>query len=870
MHTKSFFVFLLFLFVSPIYGSWTPVVNNFEVKDYQAGAQNWGIAVQKNGWIYIANNYGLLEYDGCQWRLFGLSNSTAVRCVTIDDSGRIYAGGRNQYGFFTSNRMGELAYTSLSDSLPRTYKDFGEVWRIISHQGNLFVQTRQLLICHIDGQIQVIDPGAVIEAIAMVNGSLYIATNRDIYMLVGKRLHTLHGSDLLQNAMVSQMIEMDGNLLIATDCNGLFIYNGETIHPFHTDADVALRRYQIYAMANYDNLLIIGTVQQGVIVLSKQGKYISQITRDEGLQNNTVLSLSVEGYNLWVGLDRGISKIPISQNILFLHDASTDYGSGYAYCNHHGVNYWGTNHGLYYQTTPSSSLKFVDGSQGQVWSLDLVGDQLFCSHNKGLYRVSNGRLQPLLNEGCWHVKAIDAKQAIVGTYNGFYHLSHQSGKWFIKRLSGFSGTALYYSYSGELNAVLVKGSDSILCFDLNLEHSQLVAHTINSSDYRVSEDGEIIPASTSSAHSFAWSYLAEQHLLIDGFYKSYLTRDSFIIVGGLDGFYRFDARALTNPEQQLYFRRVTITSPYRQLIYGEGTMPASSNVTLDPGTYTLNVTLSGNNTSIVSPRFATRLWPVEKEYSTFSSSCSHLFAGMQPGRYRLDVKMLDGLTGDTWSRSLAISIKYPFYRQWWALCLYGLLLAALIYYAVYRVRQFAREKAERIQREKDQELQKQQLQILQLEKNQTQNKLKSKSQELSHMLLTEANRKEWSQNVLGDLRRITDLLNTENFAEAKTRTQALQSKLIRNTESGLDWKRFEINFDLVHEQFIAHLKEHYPWMSKQERQLCIYIKMGLLTKEIAPLMNISVRGVEMLRYRMRQKMGLPESGNIKKWLDEIK
>jgi len=861
---------LLVLFVActtPLMANWNAVVRNYAPQDYQAGAQNWGIAEQKNGWIYIANNYGLLEYDGCHWNLYGLSNSTAVRSVTIGEDGKVYAGGRNQYGYFVPNELGQMVYTSLSDSIPSAYQEFGEVWRIIDNHGDLFVQTRHLLICHIQGKIQVIDPGSTIEAIAFVNGSLYVATQQDVHILAGNRLHVLPGADILRNTMVSQMIDLNGNLLIATDCNGLYLYDGTTIRPYPTDIDALIRKYQIYTLAINNDHLIIGTVQRGILVTSLDGHGCQQLTLDNGLQNNTVLSLCIDQHQrLWVGLDRGISRVPVSQDVMFLQDKTKDYGSGYAYCIHHGTIYLGTNQGLFYQSSAESDLSFIDGSQGQVWALDTIHNTLFCSHNKGLYIVHNRHLQQVLSEGCWHVKPISNDEAIAGTYTGFYYLHYQNGHWHPYRMHGFSETAFHFSIYDHI--LFVQSQHSIFKLDLDIPNRQLTLLEEDVQDYQVDEPGNIVPANIPLSHSLPWNFLNENHLLIDGFYNSFLTSDSFLIVGGIDGFYRFRQQITATYPQQLYIRQIAITSPIHQIIYGEGYPSHSSNIELSSGLYSMDIRFSGNNASEVTPRFATRLWPLEKEYSDFHESSSRNFTGLQSGHYRLDVMMQDGLTNQSIEKSLNIHIQLPFYQRWWAWCLYGLLIIIIALFIYYRVRRYERDKQERIAREKDIALKQQQLQILELEKAQNKNKLKTKSQELSHMLLTEVSRKEWNQNVLIEVRRIVDLLQKGQYDEARTRTIALQGKLVRNTETTLDWKRFEINFDLVHEQFIAHLKERYPWMSKQERQLCIYIKMGLLTKEIAPLMNISVRGVEMLRYRLRQKMNIPESDNIRKYLDE--
>jgi DNA-binding CsgD family transcriptional regulator len=185
------------------------------------------------------------------------------------------------------------------------------------------------------------------------------------------------------------------------------------------------------------------------------------------------------------------------------------------------------------------------------------------------------------------------------------------------------------------------------------------------------------------------------------------------------------------------------------------------------------------------------------------------------------------------------------------------------------IRRRIKQKQERLEEEKNLQLHKQQMVILQLEHEKTQFELRQKSQELSNMLLTELNRKELSTNILLDVRRAMDLINGGHLEESKLRLQALQNRLASDANISPDWKRFEENFDIVNNQFLAKIKELYPWMNKQERRLCVYIKMGLMTKEIAPLMNLSTRSVEMMRYRLRDKMQLDRQANLKQYFEQL-
>ena len=81
-----------------------------------------------------------------------------------------------------------------------------------------------------------------------------------------------------------------------------------------------------------------------------------------------------------------------------------------------------------------------------------------------------------------------------------------------------------------------------------------------------------------------------------------------------------------------------------------------------------------------------------------------------------------------------------------------------------------------------------------------------------------------------------------------------------------DWKHFEVNFKELHEDFFEILLERYPILTPKDLKLCAYLKMNLSSKEIAPLMGISTRGIEIHRYRLRKKLNIDGSQNISNFL----
>ena len=84
-----------------------------------------------------------------------------------------------------------------------------------------------------------------------------------------------------------------------------------------------------------------------------------------------------------------------------------------------------------------------------------------------------------------------------------------------------------------------------------------------------------------------------------------------------------------------------------------------------------------------------------------------------------------------------------------------------------------------------------------------------------------------------------------------------------------DWEQFSIHFDQVHSNFLTNLKNKYALLTSTDLKLCAYLRMNLSSKEIAQLMNISLRGVEISRYRLRKKLLIPTDANLYDYLIQV-
>ncbi len=102
--------------------------------------------------------------------------------------------------------------------------------------------------------------------------------------------------------------------------------------------------------------------------------------------------------------------------------------------------------------------------------------------------------------------------------------------------------------------------------------------------------------------------------------------------------------------------------------------------------------------------------------------------------------------------------------------------------------------------------------------------------------------------------------------EAKKEVKKIISLLRTDDRLEDDWNNFSIHFDQAHHQFLKRIKTEFPQLTPKDQKLCAYLRMNLSTKEIAPLLKISVRGVEISRYRLRKKIGLKKEINLNDYM----
>jgi hypothetical protein len=270
--------------------------------------------------------------------------------------------------------------------------------------------------------------------------------------------------------------------------------------------------------------------------------------------------------------------------------------------------------------------------------------------------------------------------------------------------------------------------------------------------------------------------------------------------------------------------------------------------------------------------FRYNLEGLDDSWQEASTAAKAEFNRLPAGSYtfRLEALLSNGETAGTISYNF--TILPPWYASTYAWLFYfALVLLVVFVIKTYYKRRYERKKElikVRIQKEKDEQLKmatiESEKKFMALENKRLEEEIKYKSNELANSTLSIIKKNEMLKEIKKDI--ITKSKKGEYNNKSIMEVIDLINKNLRSDE---DWQVFLSNFDLAHENFLKRLKSGHPDLTPKDLRFCAYLRMNISSKEIASLLNISVRGVEIKRYRLRKKLLLNPEKDLVEFVMEI-
>ncbi|MFZ2286457.1 MAG: triple tyrosine motif-containing protein [Bacteroidales bacterium] len=939
----------------------TPYIRNFAKSDYQAAAQNWDVAQDTRGFIYFANNDGLLVFDGVRWQLYRIPNFSMARSVYIDHRGDIYVGAYNDIGRMAWSPNGKMTFSSLKDLIPEEYRNFDDVWNIFSYRDKVVFQSYNAAYFYREGSpvTVVAAPSRFQSAFQVWDRLIFNDLENGLMEFNGSRLTPMEGCRELTGSDISSILPYgsDNGVIICTRSNGLFIYDWKKLRKWDIPVSSTLIRDQVYsATMLQEHYYALGTVLNGLVIIDAEGNLVQSVNRKKGLQNNTVLNVFPDrAGNLWLALDNGIDYLTVNSPLTFIRN-SDGFGAGYATVIHDGRIYLGTNQGLYVKEWGSGDSEedyhLIPGTSRQVWYLGVHKGVLLCGHDRGTFIISGDKAELISNiAGGWKFQELRNHPGylIGGTYNGIILFRWQDGTWkFVRRVEGFSesfrifeedeqgdiwmshgfkgifrvrlssdldsvtGYSFYNSKNGlpsdyYLSLFKIKGrlivvsetevyeyspSDDI--FVRSVYFNQLLSPVVAISFIKEDEEGNIWYVSRNRTgvfrlrEDYTYEHVTVPFLLlagkfIHGFESIYTWSPDHIFFGTEDGFAHYSPYTLNKGYQEFsaYITRAEALHQDSVFYYGRGQGHSST------GNAPFIFEYKNNNIrfSFTAPvydnagniEYSWMLEGFDNHWSEWSRSFTREYTNLPDGKYTFHVKAMNQLGIESLPDSLDFTIARPWYKSLKACLAYFVSCLSLILLTIWFVnrrieRSRIRERLnnQRIYEAREQEYNRQALEadkeIIRIRNEKLHAEMIQRDKELANQAMNMVRRNEFLISLKDELNRLKISCNDEMTGR---RILDIISGINREVDNNRQREVFENAFDEVHEEFLNRLKLKYPSLTPTELRLCAFLKMNISTKEIAPLMNISVRGVEICRYRIRKKMGIKRETNLTSLLINI-
>lgn len=919
-NTREIIIWICFLWTS-VQAQEGPSLTNWISDGLQAQHQNWRIAQGQDDRMYFANSNGLLQFDGQHWEGFPFPQNQIVRAVGRDTAGRIFVGGYAEFGYWQSRGTESLTYHSLSQQLSQERMAPEEIWHLQVGPDWVLFQSFTTLFLYDYKSLKVLAPpgGGSISLVQKVGNRYFLFHKGETILELAISSDTVAFRPMLQHSalsganLVGMVSDANDDLLLCTARNGIYRFDGTHITPWQHDFLGAFRKFELNRVLKLQNGdLAFGTILNGLYLTDGNGESRFHLNQSMGLQNNTVLSLYQDRRNhLWIGLDNGIDMVNLNSSLSLHKDLQGELGAIYAGAYFQQNLFLGTNHGLFFKPIGASTpFQLVPGSQGQVWELRRMEDILLIGHNDGTFGWDGSRLRLLsAQSGGWCSADIPGSSQgfIQGTYGGLVrfegnpqgiqskglirgfptsvkqlHISSDTTLWAVNPYRGLHALHLTPDLTAVQKARAFSDAEGLPTdFDLRLMGGPGLDILKSGEQFFHIQQDSLIPISPASpltprkglqyiwigteADTF-WIYPDR----ID--YTGSTARSSFPlrlipryekIVSLEKGEYLFcleTGYAIFRPEAMVQeesappkplITEMLSLDETPQVILGKGRSitPPELQLSSDQQHLRFGFSLPWFGGKV---QFRHRLLGFDARWSNWSAETYREFTNLSPGAYTLEVEE------DQYGQraSLSFSVAPPWYRSSLAVFIYLLMGIGVLVLAYYLHRSILHRQQRRTALQKQREFQQQ----LMRERNaQLEKDVQFKSRELAN-------------STMGLIRKNETLLELKEQLETLYKTagphlpkgpyQKLRRRIDRSLTNEEDWQVFETNFSQVHEAFFHKLKSVYPEVTAGDMRLAAFLRMGLSSKEMAPLFNISLRGIENKRYRLRKKMGLGSQENL--------
>lgn len=885
-------------------------VTNYDYRDcVGSGVQNWGIDLCDES-LVCANSRGLLYFNGNDWSLLETNGVQTIRDVLICD-GRYYAVGEGCIGYWERESTGKLGFHSYALQLEEFGLASEEFWFVEQGaDGAIYVHSFSCILMLENDALTEVVRNTCCDSFFKV-GDRLLAKNLsgELYEVSDGRLNTICAAEILAGINIKGAFHRsEGELtLFASDGTIYGLNDRNEIYKVTNLANMSGESVKVDCLdISSEGYVSVGTLGDGVLLLDSEFNVIRQIVSPDLADNNIhSMHFSCDSH-LWVAMDLGVGCIDLHPRIRKWQDNSS---VGFFFDSEifDDKTYISTSSGLYLLETGEKVQKEI-----YPIGLSVIKDRFLCGTTDGILQMTSGtsdftkiseyqgahQFEYVADEGLEYVFACVWAGVVVfryhpsagWTYHGFIqgttnytsiYVEDIQVLWAIKPGVGL----VRLSLSDDLQSVEKEqvfdmtsaGGDLSRMFFLRSESAMLLVTSTGVYAYdtfsnvfkKLSVTGDLQECLPSVVHVYqhiknsfyavtknevflfnmgvGGIVLKEKYFLGDTspvFYNggiSLAAAGSSLFLSTYDGIMMIDEAsddsiADLSHDSSLRVESVKYVNSHGELVYlqednGEYVIPhKASDISVS-----FTTGISGMPGAV-----SWRMDGLDKEWHTWQTSGTLSFTDLKSGTYKLQVKDYIGN-----SLEISLKIKHPIAISFWMIVVYIVLLTSATAGIVIAVnRRQRRREIDRLKAKSYRELQ---------EKT---DMLRSQHKTQMRLIMSQ--------------RKFIETISAEVDKLKNTMGSALPENIYRTMISAIDDSRSETgnlysleNYYVdIHYDFMQKFQKEYPSLSPSELKFCCLLRANLSTKEIAQILGISSRSVDLKKYRLKTHLGLDKATSL--------
>ncbi len=453
-----------------------PHAVRYDWSDYRAHSQNWAVTQSSEGLIYVANTWGVMEYDSGDWRLMPFSDEarTLARSLAVDGSGRLFVGGVGEFGRLVPDSVRSLRFESLRHAVPVAYRDFSDVWATHATPDGVVFQTPEYVFRWTERRMQVWRAGTRFHLSFLVGDRLFVREEGvGLRELRGDRMPVVPGGEAFADRRVFALMPHPRGLLAAVRDEGLWLLGGGRADSLASPATEYLRDFRPYGGRRVEApgepaRFAVSTFGGGVVLFDAAGRLLRIHREDVGLApDDWILGMAPDRQGgLWLALMDGVVRFDLDARMTEFGAREGLLGTVYSVERHAGVLYASTSLGVFRLVPGRSgrpgepaaysrfeSLPTTDGSDpSQAWGLLSTGPDLLVATNGGTFRVAGDRLVPLTTGKTLRLGQIPGQDDLL--------LGEKEGIRVLRRTTrGWVADTAHVDVGGEITSFSTRGRD---------------------------------------------------------------------------------------------------------------------------------------------------------------------------------------------------------------------------------------------------------------------------------------------------------------------------------------------------------------------------------------------------------------------------